>query len=166
MPDYDCALPLKRGRALGATVVAVLATTALLFAAQVLTHQRDTLGLDPGAYPVGFQLLTEQDRSRSVVANDGATHARQIRVYVWYPAKAASKPIRFGRYAALADDDVWPAEISGRTRDVLKFSRGPLARSLDPVALEALLQRPLLATENAKSAPGRFPLIAIGLGLY
>jgi dienelactone hydrolase len=166
MPEYDCALPRKRGRVLGATVVGVLAVSALLFAAQVLAQRRDTLGLDPGAYPVGFQLLTEQDRSRSVVANDGATHARPIRVYVWYPAKAASKPIRFGRYAALADDDMWPAEISGRTRDVLKFSRGPLARSLDPVALEALLQRPLLAAENAKSAPGRFPLIAIGLGLY
>ena len=157
----------KRGRVLGATVVGVLAVSALLFAPQVLAQRRDTLGLDPGPYPVGFQLLAEQDRSRFVVANDGATYARPIRVYVWYPAaKAASKPIRFGRYAALADDDIWPAEISGRTHDVLKFSRGPLARSLDPAAFDALLQRPLLATENAKAAPGRFPLIAIGLGLY
>lgn len=166
MHEYDCALPPKRNRVPGATVVGVLAITALLFAAQVLAQQSDKLGLDPGAYPVGFQLLTEHDRSRSVIANDGATYARPIRVYVWYPAKAASKPIRFGRYAALAEDDIWPAEISGRTRDVLKFSRGPLVRSLDPLALEALLLRPLLAEENAKSAPGRFPLIAIGLGLY
>ena len=56
MPDYDCVLPPKRGRALGATIIGVLATTALLFAAQVLAQQRGTLGLDPGAYPVGFQL--------------------------------------------------------------------------------------------------------------
>jgi hypothetical protein len=141
--------------------------TAMLFAPQVRAQRRDTLGLGPGPYPVGFQLLTERDRSRFVVPNDGATYARPIRVYVWYPATgAASNPIRFGRYAALADDDLWPAEISGRTRDVLKFSRGPLARSLDPAAFEALLHRPLLAAENAKSAPGRFPLIAIGLGLY
>jgi dienelactone hydrolase len=75
-------------------------------------------------------------------------------------------PMRFGRYAALADDDVWPAEISGRARDVLRFSRGPLARSLDPAAFEALLQRPTLAAENAKPAHGRFPLIAVGQGLY
>jgi hypothetical protein len=80
MPEYDCAVPRKRGRVLGVTVAGVLAITALLFAAQVLAQQRDTLGLDPGAYPVGFQLLTEQDRSRSVVANDGATYARPIRV--------------------------------------------------------------------------------------
>jgi hypothetical protein len=164
---HDGALPRKRGRFLGATVVGVLTVSALLFVPQVLAQPRGTLGLDPGTYPVGFQLLAEQDRSRIVVANDGATYARPIRVYVWYPAaKTASKPIRFGRYAALADDDIWPAEISGRTHDVLKFSRGPLARSLDPAAFEALLQRPLLATENAKAAPGQFPLIAIGLGLY
>jgi hypothetical protein len=164
---HDGALPRKRDRFLGATVVGVLALSALLFAPQVLAQRHGTLGLDPGTYPVGFQLLAEQDRSRFVVANDGATYARPIRVYVWYPAtKTASKPIRFGRYAELADDDIWPAEISGRTHDVLKFSRGPLARSLDPAAFEALLQRPLLATENAKAAPGRFPLIAIGLGLY
>ena len=66
----------------------------------------------------------------------------------------------------LPDDDVWPAEISGRARDVLKFSRGPLARSLAPAAFEALLQRPMWAAENAKPAAGRFPLIAIGQGLY
>jgi dienelactone hydrolase len=74
--------------------------------------------------------------------------------------------MRFGRYAALADDDVWPAEISGRSRDVLKFSRGPLARSLDPAAFEALLQRPMLAAENPSPASGRFPLIVIGQGVY
>ncbi len=85
MPEYDCALPRKRGRVLGTTAIGVLAFSALLFAAQVLAQRRDTLGLDPGPYPVGFQLLTEEDRSRSVVANDRATHARPIRVYVWYP---------------------------------------------------------------------------------
>ncbi len=116
---------------------------------------------------MGFRLFVEQDRSRYVSASDGTgTYARPIRVYVWYPAKAPSTPMRFGRYAALADDDVWPAEISGRARDVLKFSRGPLARSLAPAAFEALLQRPMLAAENAKPAAGRFPLIAIGQGLY
>jgi hypothetical protein len=82
MPEYDCAIPRKRGCVLGVTVVGVLAIAALLFPTQVLAQQRDTLGLDPGAYPVGFQLLTEHDRSRSVVANDGSTYARPIRVYV------------------------------------------------------------------------------------
>jgi len=150
--------------------VGFLLTTLLMSvaaSAQQPTNAGDRFGLEPGQHAVGFRLLAEQDSSRYVSASDGTgTHARPIRVYVWYPAKAASKPMRFGRYAALADDDVWPTEISGRSRDVLKFSRGPLSRSLAPAAFEALLQRPMLAAENAKPAPGRFPLIAIGQGLY
>ncbi len=152
-------------RRLGFLLTALLMSVAA--SAQQPTNAGDRLGLAPGPHAVGFRLLVEQDRSRYVSASDGSgTYARPIRVYVWYPAKAPSKPMRFGRYAALADDDVWPAEISGRARDVLKFSRGPLARSLAPAAFEALLQRPMLAAENAKPAAGRFPLIAIGQGLY
>jgi pimeloyl-ACP methyl ester carboxylesterase len=89
-----------------------------------------------------------------------------MRIYVWYPAKNFAKPLHFGRYAELADDDVWPPEITGRARETLTFSHGPLARSLDPTALDALLRRPTLAAENARPATGSFPLIAIGLGLY
>ncbi|HEY7334120.1 MAG TPA: tetratricopeptide repeat protein [Bryobacteraceae bacterium] len=150
--------------------VGFLLTTLLLSvaaSAQQPTNAGDRFGLAPGPHAVGFRLLVEQDRSRYVSASDGTgTYARPIRVYLWYPAKATSKSMRFGRYAALADDDVWPAEISGRARDVLKFSRGPLARSLAPAAFEALLQRPTLAAENANPAVGRFPLIALGQGLY
>jgi dienelactone hydrolase len=135
--------------------------------AQQPTNAGGRFGLAKGPHAVGFRLLAEQDLSRSVSASDGkGTYARPIRVYVWYPARAASKPMRFGRYAALADDDVWPAEISGSARDALKFSRGPLARSLAPAAFEALLQRPMRADENARPAAGRFPLIALGQGLY
>jgi dienelactone hydrolase len=150
----------------------ILTAVVMLFAllshpAATMTQPRESLGLEPGAYPVGFRLLAEQDRSRSVAAYKGpATYPRPIRVYVWYPAMAPGKPIPFGRYAVLADDDVWPAEISGGARDVLRFSRGPLARSLEPSAFEALLKRPMRAAENAKPAAGRFPLIAIGQGLY
>ena len=150
--------------------VGFLLTTLLMPAAasaQRPTNAGDRFGLAPGPEAVGFRLLVEQDRSRYVSPTDGTgTHARPIRVYVWYPAKAPSKPMRFGRYAALADDGGWPAEISGRSRELLKFSRGPLARSLDRAAFEALLQRPMLAAENAKPAAGRFPLIAMGQGLY
>ena len=106
--------------------VGFLLTTLLMSvaaSAQQPTNAGDRFGLAPGPHDVGFRLLVEQDHSRYVSASDGTgTHARPIRVYVWYPAKAASKPMRFGRYAALADDDVWPPEISGRSRDVLKFS--------------------------------------------
>src|SRR5215472_301403 len=152
-------------RRVGFLLITLLLSVAA--SAQQTTNAGDRFGLAPGPHPVGFRLLVEQDRTRYVSASDGTgTHARPIRVYVWYPAKATSKPMRFGRYAALADDDVWPAEISGGSRDLMKFSRGPLARSLDPAAFEALLQRPMLAAENANPASGRFPLIAIGQGLY
>src|SRR5579872_7078735 len=113
----------------------VLTAVVMLFAllshpATAMAQPRDPLGLEPGTYAVGFRLFAEQDRSRTVAANKGtATYPRPIRVYVWYPAVAAGKPMPFGRYAALADDDVWPAEIAGGARDVMKFSHGPLARS-------------------------------------
>src|SRR5215470_2759537 len=156
------AMNRRRGALLLATLLMSVAASG-----QQPTKAGDRFGLEPGQHAVGFRLLAEQDSSRSVSARGGTgTHARPISVYVWYPAKAASTPMRFGRYAALADDDVWPTEISGRSRDVLKFSHGPLARSLAPAAFEALLQRPMLAAEDAKPAAGSFPLIAIGQGLY
>ncbi len=39
---------------------------------------------------------------------------RPTRTYLWYPARAsdAAKPMRFGRHAALADADIWSAEIA------------------------------------------------------
>lgn len=152
-------------RRVGFSLIVLLMPLAA--SAQQPTTAGDRFGLAPGPHAVGFRLLVEQDRSRYVAASDGAgTYPRPIRVYVWYPAKALSKPMPFGRYAALADDDAWPAEISGRTRDLLKFSRGPLARSLAPAAFKALLQRPMLASENARPVAGRFPLIAVGQGLY
>ena len=72
--------------------------------------------------------------------------------------------MRFRRYAALADEDIWPAEIAGNLRDKLAYSRRPLARSLGPAGFEALLQRPVLAAENAEPLDGPFPLIVIGQG--
>jgi pimeloyl-ACP methyl ester carboxylesterase len=150
---------------------AAFALVALLLSfapsAQQLTNSTtETLGLTPGPYAVGFRLLADQDHSRPITGADAKTHARPMRIYVWYPARNVAKPLRFGRYAELSDDDVWPAEITGREREVLTFSRGPLARSLDPTALDALLRRPTLAAENARRAAGSFPLIVIGLGLY
>ena len=74
--------------------------------------------------------------------------------------------MRFGHYAALADEDIWPAEVAGNLREELKFSRRALARSLGPGGFEALLQQPVLAIENAEPLEGPFPLVVIGQGLY
>src|SRR5579863_1380764 len=56
--------------------------------------------------------------------------------------------------------------VSTFSSSVVSSRRLDMGRSLDPAAFEALLQRPMLAAENAKPAAGRFPLIAFGEGLY
>ena len=128
------------------------------------------LSLEPGEYSVGFQLIEEQDYSRSVTGGmlPSAAHPRPVRTYLWYPARGSddAQPMRFGRYAALADEDIWPAEIAGNLREELKYSRRALARTLGPEGFEALLQRPVVAIENAEALGGPFPLIVIGQGLY
>ena len=95
-------------------------------------------------------------------------HPRPIRTYLWYPAEGSddAQPLRFSHYAALADEDIWPAEIAGTLRKEPKYSRRALARSLDPERFEALLQRPVVAIEKAEALEGPFPLVVIGQGLY
>ena len=121
-------------------------------------------------HSIGFQLLEELDSSRAVTAgaSPSTPHPRPIRVYLWYPAKNSdhAKPMRFGRYAELADKDVWPAEIAGNIGTTLKYSNKVLARSLGSERFEQLLQQPVRAIEAADALDGPFPLIIIGQGLY
>jgi hypothetical protein len=128
------------------------------------------IGLEPGEYAVGFQLLEEQDHSRVVTGgtSPSTAHPRPVRTYLWYPARRSDdvQTMRFGRYAALANEDIWPVEIAGNLREELTFSRRALARSLGLEGFEALLQQPVLAVENAEALEGPFPLIVMGQGLY
>lgn len=155
---------LARGRRHG--VAAGLAALVLPVLAQ---SDADVLGLAAGEHAVGFQLLEDEDRSRTVTGGErGAARPRPMRTYLWYPATAArrSQPVTFGRYVELAQGDVWPASIGGPLRERLSPANGPLARSLAPENYAALLARPMRAVENAQPLPGPFPLIVIGLGLY
>jgi dienelactone hydrolase len=149
---------------------ATLAVMSLLFSSALAQGDAaSTFGLEPGEHAVGFRLLEDDDRSRAVTGGSrSAVHPRPMRTYLWYPAQASrrSQPLRFGRYAALADEDVWPSEIAGELRERLKYSNGPLARSLPAEGFAALLERPMRAVENAEPVAGPFPLIVIGLGLY
>ncbi len=154
----------------------ICATLPLLFLILNAAHsQTDStvsgrFGLESGKYSVGFRLLNAKDYSRAVTGGVSpiAAHPRPIRTYLWYPATGSedSRPMRFGRYAELADDDIWPVEIVGDLHAALKYSRRALARSLGPERFEALLQRPMLAVEKAEPLEGPFPLIVIGQGLY
>lgn len=142
----------------------VAATTFGAFA------QRDdgTFGLAAGQHAVGFRLLEDDDGSRVVTSGMAATHPRPIRTYLWYPAEPTRNagPLTFGGYAALADGDIWPADIAGEMRARLRYANGPLARSLRAADFAALLTRPMRAVDNAEPLAGSFPLIVIGLGLY
>jgi dienelactone hydrolase len=123
--------------------------------------------MEPGERSVGFRLLEERDTSRAVTGGSGAAqHARPVRIYVWYPAERGGQAMRFGRYAEVADGDVWPAEIAGALSAKLEYSRRPLARSLGQDGFAALLRKPVLAVENAKPLAGPFPLVVLGVGLY
>jgi hypothetical protein len=150
-------------------LIRLLASVLVTLTALSATAQTEVFGLDAGEHAVGFRLLEDEDGSRAVTGGRrGAAHPRPIRTYLWYPAEAARipAPMRFGQYAKLADDDIWPEQIAGELRDRLKYANGPLARSLSAERLSELLERPMRAVENAAPARGPFPLIVIGLGLY
>jgi hypothetical protein len=109
--------------------------------------QRDPLapnafGLAPGSNAVGFRLIEGEDPSRTVTGGNGsAARPRPVRTYLWYPAQRSGQPMRFGRYATLADEDIWPADMVGSLHEKLAFSRRPLARGMGPAGYAALLQR-------------------------
>jgi len=112
-------------------------------------------------HAVGFRLLETQDHSRIVTggSESGDTHPRPIRTYLWYPASTSenAEPMNFGRYAELADDDIWPIEILGGLHDKLGYSQRPLARSLGPELFEELKRKPVAAFEEATPRDGPFP---------
>jgi hypothetical protein len=119
--------------------------------------------LDSGPHAVGFRLFEERDPSRAIRLPSGI-ESRPVRVYVWYPAKPEPDAVTltFGRYAALADDDI----VLEPARERTAFSRRPLARSLGAERYAALLDQPVGAVEGSAAAPGSFPLVVIGQGLY
>jgi hypothetical protein len=153
-----------------------LALALLLSAAACAQPQPTTASnafhLEPGTYSVGFRLIEGEDPSRAVTGGGtAAPRPRPVRTYLWYPVEPArrgstAEPMRFGRYVALADGDVWPAEMIGSLHEKLAYSRRPLARSFDEAGFAALSQRPVLAIENARPAAGPFPLVVLGVGFW
>jgi len=132
---------------------------------QITLHAPET-----GEFSVGFQVLEAQDHSRMVTggSSPAVSHPRPIRVYLWYPAVRSEQDnlIRFGRYAELANDDIWSADIVGGLHEKLSYSRRPLARALSEEQFEALSQQPLTAVEDSTPLGGPFPLVVIGQGVY
>lgn len=114
-------------------------------------------GLEPGELAVGFRLLEGEDASRPVTGGSGgATHPRPLRTYVWYPAERRGSAMRFGRYAELAEGDIWPAEIAGAQQAQLKYANRPLARSLGPAGSTRCCASPCSPSRMRSRSQDRF----------
>ena len=114
---------------------------------------------------VGFTLLETRDQTRPAFEPGvPAARGRAVRIWLWYPTGASdAKTISFGRYAELNDGDFALGEGATEKGD---FAAGPLARSLSPEELAALLATRTRAIENAPASGARSPLIVLGQGLY
>jgi pimeloyl-ACP methyl ester carboxylesterase len=126
--------------------------------------------LEPGPFAVGFRLIETEDRSRAVQVDStsGGAVPRPLRIHLWYPATVEEGAVAMssGRYAELADEDIWPAAMLGPARQRMACRRRPLARSLGDEGYQALLRQPVAAHEGAPPAVGSPPLVVLGQGLY
>lgn len=134
-----------------------------LMIAAVLSSSMCVFALDSAAkeenkpYPVGFDLVTLTDPSRSYPSPDGTGfESRRLRIYIWYPAKKAGKnPMTVGDLVAMAQEDFSPPSLPV-----------PLLKGLDEKERTALLGKPLGSFRGIEAADGSFPLLVIGQGLY
>ncbi len=114
-------------------------------------------GLEAGPYQPGFRLVETSDATRSFPSDDGpGAVGRPLRVYVWHPAaRPSGERMRLDDYIDLALEDF-------RT----PLLPVPLSKGLDPSVLERLRAADAGAFRDAAAAPGKFPLLVLGQGLY
>ena len=133
--------------------------TILWFAAGTLKAEETRFwgALSPGPFTPGFKLIETSDASRSFpTAGGGSAAARPMRIYVWYPAKpTAAARMRLDGYVRMALEDFHTSILPV-----------PLIKGLDPKALQDLRASSVKAVRDAETAPGRFPLLIFGQGLY
>lgn len=115
--------------------------------------------LPTGNYSVGFRWRVREDATRTFTSKSGATGPRPIRVFVWYPARAArgKQPITFRGYVE--------AEGRGIPDAAPRFGDMVGGIALSETQLQAILDSPTRAIADAAAAAGRFPLVLLGGGL-
>jgi tetratricopeptide (TPR) repeat protein len=127
--------------------------------------------LQAGPQSVGFRLIDVVDASRVYPRqkSDAPTvwEPRRLRAYVWYPTQDASAPaVTLRRFAQMAAEDFALIETG---QDVPLSSPPlpvPLAQGVKPSALATLIDTSTASHLDAPTAPGRFPVVVLGQGLY
>ncbi len=113
--------------------------------------------LGAGPFAPGFRLIETSDPSRSYPPTGGGLpDARPMRIYVWYPAKpTADSRMRLDDYVQMALGDFRPSALPV-----------PLAKGFEAAELKTALGLPAAGVRNAEAAPGRFPVLVLGQGLF
>ncbi len=121
--------------------------------------------LTAGPHEAGLKILAAEDDSRPAPATAiGHSSRRPMRIYLWYPAQpSAGKPLTLADYARQAELDLPPLGGAGSDAPVLPTA---LARGMKADRIRPLLASPTRAFLDAPEAPGSFPVLVLGQGLY
>jgi hypothetical protein len=124
--------------------------------------------LEPGPYPVGFQVIYKIDESRSYypAQADAQVKGRPIRIMVWYPAiRGTGAPLRFADYLNVEPSDTRLAQWNRETRERDQSTARRQFAQPEPAPLyEKLINSPVAAYANAQPAKGKFPLLMHSVG--
>lgn len=125
-------------------------------------------GLPAGPFAPGFRLIVDADASRWYPGgSEGSAGARPLRIYLWYPAvKSNHPPMRLNDYVRMAAEDFQPAAGGNRPERGPVALPVPLAKGVEAGKLKTLLDSRTAAIPGAGAAPGKFPLLVMGQGLY
>lgn len=140
------------------TLVQLIAWLALTANAQGLRQPSATDLLAAGKYAVGFRLHVREDASRTFTLKSGVARARPIRMFVWYPARAArgKQQMTFRGYVE--------AEGRGLADATPRFGDTVGGAALSETQVQAILASRTHAIVDAAAAPGRFPFVLLGGG--
>jgi hypothetical protein len=147
----------------------VAATLCLLLARGTFepagAQNRLWANLERGAHAVGLRLIDTTDVTRSFPDGRGGVRARPVRLYVWYPARAATgTALTLRTLAAInapARSVLNPADPDAFARVLLRVRAGPAFARLPDAAADALLDMTMVARRNATAEPGRFPVVLL-----
>lgn len=132
-------------------------------------------GLEPGRYAVGYTVRHIHDATRTLPA-DASTKIqpagaapRPIQISIWYPAEreGGGSTLTIRDYLAIAASaiDSEAADSEGQEAALAKTIAAITESGVPRSRLERSLERRTLATRDAGSLPGPFPLVVYSPGL-